>query len=58
MTKASFIFDGFSNAHKIVYIYYISEILADKVSKTKKTIVKCTLRKNPLKSHKLYFYTY
>ena len=30
MTKASFMFDGFTSAHKIAYVYYLSEILADK----------------------------
>lgn len=29
MTKTSIIFDVFSNAQKIVCVYYISEILAD-----------------------------
>lgn len=65
MTKTWIIFDGFLNAHKIVCIYYVTEILAERSvknsKKKKKTIlkvVKSTLRENPLKSHKLYFYTY
>ena len=38
MTKASFIFDGFTNAHKIAYVYYLSETLADKSVKNLKKL--------------------
>lgn len=61
MIKASIILDGFPNAHKIICIYYISEILADgsvKNAKKKLKVVKCTLRKKPTKNQGLYFYTY
>lgn len=55
MTKASIIFDSFSDAHKIVD--YLSEVLADSsVKSSKKNKSYETYTK--LKSHKLYCYTY
>lgn len=44
MIKASIILDGFPNAHKIICIYYISEILADvSVKNAKKEIKSCEM---------------
>lgn len=36
MTKTWIIFDGFLNAHKIVCIYYVTEILAERSVKNSK----------------------
>lgn len=50
-TNALIICDVFLNAHKIVCVYYLTEILAERSVKNSKKfeVVKCTLRKKPTK---------
>lgn len=47
MTKASIIFDGFSNAHKIVD--YLSEVLVDSSVKNSKKFKSCETYTKPTK---------